>query len=106
MWKRLSVKNGFCRWLTHYLPSEKSFMVLSESKILVVDDDAAIRRLLVRFLSQYSYQIKEADTGQNALIIFEQFYPNLVILDINLPDTLGYHLCEQMQSQKIKKKVF
>jgi DNA-binding response OmpR family regulator len=74
-------------------------MVLSESKILIVDDDASIRRLLVRFLSQYSYQIKEADSGHQALAIFAEFQPNLVILDINLPDSLGYHICEQMQSR-------
>jgi two-component system OmpR family response regulator len=73
--------------------------MVSESKILVVDDDDAVRRLLVRFLGQEKYQIQEANNGQVALAIFEKFQPHLVILDVNLPDMLGYDLCYQMQSR-------
>ncbi len=67
------------------------------AKILVVDDDPAIRNLIHRFLSQKNYQIESAATGKTALAIFEQFHPDLVILDVNLPDTLGFQLCQQMQ---------
>lgn len=67
------------------------------AKILVVDDDPSIRNLIHRFLSQKNYQIESAATGKTALAIFEQFNPDLVILDVNLPDTLGFQLCQQMQ---------
>ncbi|HEY9700998.1 MAG TPA: response regulator transcription factor [Allocoleopsis sp.] len=67
------------------------------AKILVVDDDPSIRNLIHRFLSQKNYQIESAATGKTALAIFEQFNPDLVILDVNLPDTLGFQLCKQMQ---------
>lgn len=67
------------------------------AKILVVEDDTAILKLIVRFLTQKNYLLQAAINGQSALEIFYNFNPDLVILDINLPDMLGYHLCEQMQ---------
>lgn len=69
------------------------------AKILIVDDDPAIRNLILRFLSQKNYQIEAADNGKSALEIFAQFNPDLVILDVNLPDALGYNLCEEMQKR-------
>ncbi|MEC4806851.1 MAG: response regulator transcription factor [Jaaginema sp. PMC 1079.18] len=72
-------------------------MAMPSAKILVVDDDPAIRNLIYRFLSQKNYQVEAADNGQAALEIFGKFNPDLVILDVNLPDALGYNLCEEMQ---------
>lgn len=72
-------------------------MAMPSAKILVVDDDPAIRNLIYRFLSQKNYQVEAADNGRMALEIFSKFNPDLVILDVNLPDALGYNLCEEMQ---------
>ncbi|MEM9540088.1 MAG: response regulator transcription factor [Cyanobacteria bacterium P01_E01_bin.42] len=72
-------------------------MATDSIKILVVDDDPAIRNLVERFLLQKKYQVESAANGQSALAIFENFRPDLVILDVNLPDALGYNLCEEMQ---------
>jgi DNA-binding response OmpR family regulator len=72
---------------------------MGSGKILVVDDDPAVRNLIFRFLTQRSYQIEAAADGQSALKAFENFNPDLVILDVNLPDALGYNLCEEMQSR-------
>ncbi|NEO83777.1 MAG: response regulator transcription factor [Spirulina sp. SIO3F2] len=69
------------------------------TKILVVDDNPAIRNLVHRFLSQKQYQVESASDGQSALEVFERFNPTLVILDVNLPDALGYNLCEEMQKR-------
>ncbi|OKH27015.1 response regulator transcription factor [Chroogloeocystis siderophila] len=73
------------------------------AKILVVDDDPAIRNLIQRFLSSKNYQVESAEDGKTALTAFEQFNPDLVILDVNLPDVLGYTLCQDMQN---RTKVF
>jgi len=74
-------------------------MASANNKILVVDDDPAIRNLILRFLSQKNYQMQSAHDGKSALALFEQFNPDLVILDVNLPDALGYNLCKQMQER-------
>jgi len=74
-------------------------MTMASAKILVVDDDPAIRNLILRFLSKKNYQVQSAHDGKTALALFEQFNPDLVILDVNLPDALGYNLCQEMQSR-------
>jgi DNA-binding response OmpR family regulator len=74
-------------------------MTMASAKILVVDDDPAIRNLILRFLSQKNYQMQSAHDGKTALALFEQFNPDLVILDVNLPDAIGYNLCQEMQSR-------
>ena len=66
-------------------------------KILVVDDDPAIRNLIHRFLSQQGYQVESGEDSQTGLELFEQLNPDLVVLDVNLPDTTGYKLCQEMQ---------
>ncbi len=69
-------------------------------KILIVEDDPAIRNLLHRFLSrQQNYQVESAADGTSAMTIFGQFDPDLVILDLDLPDTNGCDLCREMQEQ-------
>lgn len=72
-------------------------MEASLAKVLIVDDDIHIANLITRFLKQKNYQVEYASDGQTAKEIFKVFRPDLVILDINLPDTLGYNLCEEMQ---------
>lgn len=72
---------------------------MASAKILVVDDDPAIRNLIYRFLSKQDYQMESAADGKNALETFDQFSPDLVILDVNLPDANGYDLCKEMQSR-------
>jgi len=72
---------------------------MAPAKILVVDDDPAVRNLIQRFLSKQNYQVESAEDGKTALALFEQFNPDLVILDVNLPDAIGYNLCQEMQSR-------
>ncbi|ACK72606.1 two component transcriptional regulator, winged helix family [Gloeothece citriformis PCC 7424] len=70
---------------------------MASPKILVVEDDTVILELIFRFFKQKNYQLKTANDGRSALEIFTYFNPDLVILDINLPDIIGYDLCERMQ---------
>ncbi|AZB71348.1 response regulator transcription factor [Synechococcus elongatus] len=72
---------------------------METAKILVVDDDSAVRTLLTRFLSRQGYQVEAAIDGSSALAQFERFSPDLLILDVNLPDTNGYQLCEIVQKR-------
>jgi DNA-binding response OmpR family regulator len=80
-------------------PYERKVMDMAPAKILVVDDDPAIRNLIHRFLTKQDYQMESAEDGKSAMIAFEQFNPDLVILDINLPDANGYTLCKEMQGR-------
>ena len=65
-------------------------------KIIVVDNDPVSHNLVHRFFNQ-KYQVDSAAGGETALALFENLKPLLVVLDWNLPDTKGYHLCQEMQ---------
>lgn len=66
-------------------------------KILMVEDDAAIRGALGRHLSRWGYQVQAAENFQNILEQFEEFQPHLVLLDISLPFFDGYYWCRQIR---------
>ncbi len=74
-------------------------IAMNPVKILVVDDDPAICNLVQRYLRAKNYQVEVAGDGKAALAAFDQFNPDLVILDLNLPDTNGYTLCREMQQR-------
>ena len=69
-----------------------------QNKILVVDDDPAIRNLVFRFLSFNDYQVETAEDAKTARHLFQEFNPDLVILDVNLPDDSGFNLCKEMRN--------
>jgi len=76
-------------------------MVMAPAKILVVDDDPAVRNLIQRFLMKQNYQVEAAEDGKTALALFEQFNPDLVILDVNLPDVIGFNLCQECKAAMV-----
>ena len=67
-----------------------------KKKILIVDDDAALQHLLNKFLGYNNYLTEIASDCRIAREKFQEFQPDLVILDINLPDDTGLTLCEEM----------
>jgi two-component system alkaline phosphatase synthesis response regulator PhoP len=58
--------------------------------ILVVDDNASIRTLVRDYLSEQGLRVLTADNGQNALFVARQEKPNLILLDIMMPEMDGY----------------
>jgi two-component system KDP operon response regulator KdpE len=65
--------------------------------ILVVDDEPAIRRFLYASLSAHHYTVYQAGTGQEALSEFSTHRPNLVILDLGLPDISGIDVTRMLR---------
>lgn len=69
-------------------------------KILIVDDDQHIRRLYKEELEEEGYEVLIADTGIQALELFDKENPDLVTLDILMPDVDGIKLLRQMKEKK------
>ena len=61
--------------------------------ILVVDDDAAILRIVEVTLQRTGYEVKTAPDGQEALKMLRKLVPDVMILDVNLPGLSGFDLC-------------
>lgn len=68
-------------------------------KILVVDDEAALRRILKTRLSMVGYDVVTAADGEQALAVFAKEDPELVILDVMLPKHNGYYVCEEIRKE-------
>ncbi|NLF74115.1 MAG: response regulator [Chloroflexi bacterium] len=66
-------------------------------RVLVVDDDRAIRRLLQTSLGAHGYEVIEASTGHEALEAVIAHRPDLIILDLGLPDLDGVDVTRQLR---------
>jgi two-component system, OmpR family, KDP operon response regulator KdpE len=66
-------------------------------RVLVVDDERAIRRFLRTSLNAYNYMVYEASSGQEALTAVIAHRPDLLILDLGLPDLDGIEVIRQLR---------
>ncbi|WP_392533514.1 diguanylate cyclase [Nostoc sp. C117] len=72
----------------------------SETNILVVDDTPDNLRLLAKILELQGYIIRKSINGRMALQAAERHPPDLILLDINMPEMNGYEVCQQLKASK------
>ena len=70
---------------------------MNAANILVVDDEAQIRRVMRTTLSSQGYVISEAKTGEEALELMRKERPDLILLDVNMPGMGGLETCRQIR---------
>ena len=73
------------------------------SKILVVDDEEDIREILQFNLKKEGYIVEVAKSGKEALKIAEEFLPDLIVLDIMMPEMDGVEVCKTLRQKDIHK---
>ena len=69
----------------------------TKPKLLIVDDDPIVRQFLREALARQSYSIEEAATGHDALCKAAQWNPDVVLLDVGLPDTDGIAVATRLR---------
>jgi PAS domain S-box-containing protein len=79
---------------------EQNAIMSPQPRILVVDDDPAIRRLLVRLLERAGHEVLTADDGLQAEEIATQQRPDLILLDLMLPERNGLEVCADLKARK------
>jgi two-component system KDP operon response regulator KdpE len=72
---------------------------MNKPLVLVVDDEEQIRRAVGRALSARGYEVVEARDGEEALAAAASSHPDLVVLDLNLPDFDGLSVCRDLRCQ-------
>lgn len=71
-----------------------------EQRILLVDDETGILDMLETILNKEGFRsIERAETGQRALQLVEEFEPQLIVLDVMLPDMSGLELCMELRKK-------
>jgi signal transduction histidine kinase len=79
--------------------SPSSSSTKAPMKILVVDDTEATRYAVARTLKAAGFEMYEAGTGKEGLRIAGEILPSLIILDIHLPDIMGFEVCRILKAQ-------
>ena len=75
---------------------------MTDTKILVVDDDSNISDLLKMYFENEGYDVKTASDGVEGLNYFKIFEPDLVLLDIMLPKKDGWQVCREIREMSSK----
>ena len=74
-------------------------------RILVVDDDLTLRKVLANSLEQKGYQVISAASAKDALREFSQDVPDIIVSDISMPEMDGFEFCRQLRSQPSGKLI-
>ena len=70
----------------------------SRGKILIVDDTPFNLKLLSAILKPEGYHVRQANSGEAALRVVQIEKPDLILLDINMPEIDGYEVCKQFKT--------
>jgi CheY-like chemotaxis protein/nitrogen-specific signal transduction histidine kinase len=65
--------------------------------ILIVDDDEVVRSILCEKVQADGYQVRTARNGEEAIVIYQEIQPDLVLMDGVMPEMDGFECCEQLQ---------
>lgn len=77
----------------------KCYNIYMLKKILLIEDDPEIQSFLKDFLKEHDFHIKSASTGTEALNLINKFEPDLVLLDLGLPDMSGEFVCTELRKK-------
>jgi len=76
-----------------------------KNNLLVVDDTIDNLRLLAVMLSEKGYQVRKAINGKIAINTIQQMPPDLILLDINMPDLNGYEVCQLLKANPLTNEI-
>jgi len=77
----------------------------SKIKILIVDDRVDNLQLLSTILATYGYEVVESDRGSSAIKLAQANPPDLILLDISMPEMDGFEVCQVLKSKDITKDI-
>ena len=79
--------------------ADGSIMESPQTRILIVDDDPAVQRMMRRILSRSGYDVCMAHNGDDALQKIDEITPDLILLDLSMPGPDGFEVASQLKNQ-------
>ena len=76
-----------------------------KSDILIVDDALPNLRVLASMLTEYGYEVRGAPNGPTALMMANAEPPDLILLDVRMPEMDGYQVCQQLKANEKTRDV-
>ena len=73
--------------------------MVAKQKILIVDDDNNIAELISLYLTKECFDTKIVNDGEEALLAYKSYNPNLILLDLMLPGIDGYQVCREIRAK-------
>lgn len=70
---------------------------IEQKKVIVVEDDVAMREIVVHKLSANGFAVQEAEDGQHGIDLITQVKPDVVLLDLMLPEVDGFQVLETIR---------
>ncbi len=77
----------------------------SKGDILIVDDTLANLRVLSSMLTEQRYKVRGVSNGPMALTVARSATPDLILLDINMPDMDGYEVCRHLKEEQKTREI-
>jgi len=74
-------------------------------RLLIVDDQEANRIPLVRLLSQIGFGVKEAASGEEAIALWQQWHPHLILMDLRMPGLSGWDATQHIRAEEMDESV-
>lgn len=75
-------------------------------KIYIVEDDSSISNLLQQYINKYGFEAKIAENFDDIMIDFNEYNPDVVLLDVNLPKFDGFYWCRKIRQQSKNPIIF
>jgi DNA-binding response OmpR family regulator len=76
---------------------------MSKKRLLVIEDDVDVAEMLVVYFSGQGYEVLNAITGKDGISMARSKFPNLILLDVMLPDMDGFDVCKVLRTTTLTK---
>jgi DNA-binding response OmpR family regulator len=76
-----------------------------KKKIMIIEDDADVLAVLGDLLRTYGYEAHLFSAGENALAVIEEILPDVVIMDLMMPEMNGFDICKKIRSMNISRNI-
>ena len=74
-------------------------------RLLLVDDEEHLRTMLAAALAHSGYEVETAANGRDALELSRSAVPDLILLDVMMPDLDGFEVCRRLRSEQVKTPI-
>lgn len=78
---------------------------MPNNRLLLVEDDFDVAEMLLMYFTSINYEVMHADTGTAGIEIARTKFPNLILLDVMLPDMDGYEICYRLRNMSLTKYI-